>query len=92
MQRDFTKLRQALHDPADGPYALEKIRGLLLEALQGWPEEKYGTADYLLPWGRPVAKRSRVTIENLLFFVEAPEATSTKSIFKMAKMCELLNG
>lgn len=90
MQYNFTKLKQALQDPADGPYALERVRLLLLEALQDWPLEKYLTTDYLLPWGRPIAKRSRCTIEGLLIFIESPAARSTRSIFKMAKMLELV--
>ncbi|WP_348971413.1 hypothetical protein [Pseudomonas atacamensis] len=92
MQHDLTKLRHALQNPADGPYALERMRNLLLEALHDWPVEKYHTADYLLPWGRPIAKRSRRTIEGLLSIVEDPGVKLGSSILKLTKMCELLNG
>ena len=92
MLHDFTKLRHALQDPADGPYALERMRSLLLEALQDWPVEKYHTADYLLPWGRPIKKRSRGTIEGLLSIVEDPEVKLGSSILELTEMCEMLNG
>lgn len=91
MQHDFTKLRQALRDPADGPYAVAKMRELLLEALQAWPLEKYHVADYLLPHGSLIRKGARGAIDGLLAFITAPEASAANDILKISKMCELLN-
>lgn len=91
MQHDFTKLRQALRDPADGPYAVAKMRELLLEALQAWPIERYHVADYLLPHGRPIRKSARGAIEGLLAFITGCEASGVNDILKFSEMCELLN-
>lgn len=91
MQHDFTKLRQALRDPADGPYAVAKMRELLLEALQAWPLERYQVADHLLPHGSPIRKGARGAIEGLLASITAPEASAVNDILKFSKMCELLN-
>jgi len=90
MQHDFAKLRQALQDPADGPYALEGMRELLIEALRDWPGERYQTADYLLPWGRKITTRARSTIEGLLTTIGGRHIVSEDNILKIAKMCELL--
>ncbi|MDH1143310.1 MULTISPECIES: hypothetical protein [Pseudomonas] len=91
MQHDFTKLRQALRDPADGPYAVAKMRELLLEALQAWPLERYQVADYLIPHGSPIRKGARGAIEGLLACITVPEASAVNDILKFSKMCELLN-
>lgn len=65
MQHNFAKLRQALQDPADGPYALIKMRELLIEALRDFPEERYQVADLLLAQGRPISQSSRRVIDCL---------------------------
>lgn len=91
MEHDFTKLRQALRDPADGPYAIAKMRELLLEALQAWPLERYHVADYLLPHGRSIRKGARGAIEGLLASITGPETSPVNDILKFSKMCELLN-
>ncbi|MFJ4390943.1 hypothetical protein [Pseudomonas soli] len=92
MQHDFTKLRQALRDPADGPYAVAKMRELLLEALQAWPIERYHVADYLLPHGRPIRKGARGAIEGLLAFITTRhEVSGVNDILKFSEMCELLS-
>jgi hypothetical protein len=92
MPHDFTKLRQALQDPADGPYALIKMRELLIEALRGWPGENYQTADYLLPWGQLITIRARSAIEGLLDTISGGHVSAETNILKLAKMCELLKG
>ncbi len=91
MQHDFTKLRQALRDPADGPNAVANMRELLLEALQAWPLERYKVADYLLPHGSPIRKGARSAIEALLASISGPEASKVNDILRFSKMCELLN-
>ncbi|HBO4168677.1 hypothetical protein [Pseudomonas aeruginosa] len=91
MQHDFTKLRQALRDPADGPYAVAKMRELLLEALQAWPIERYQVADYLLPHGSPIRKGARGAIEGLLGFITGPQAIAVNDILKVTEVWELLN-
>lgn len=91
MQHDFTKLRQALRDPADGPYAVAKMRELLLEALQAWPIERYHVADYLLPHGSLIRKGARGAIEALLAFITVSEASAVSDILKISKICEMLN-
>lgn len=90
MQHDFTKLRLALQDQADGHYALERMRELLIQTLKDWPEERYHVADYLLPWGLPITARSRKTIEGLLAIVGTPRSGRENSILKLTKMCELI--
>ncbi|WP_444756566.1 hypothetical protein [Pseudomonas sp. A014] len=91
MQHDFTKLRQALRDPADGPYAVAKMRELLLEALQSWPLERYQVADHLLPHGSPIRKGARNAIAGLLGVITGDQARAVNDILKFSKMCELLN-
>ncbi|MDH4432924.1 hypothetical protein QEP21_21580 [Pseudomonas shirazica] len=90
MQRDHTRLRQALSDPANGPYAVTKMRELLLEALLDWPMERYDVAEYLLPHGLPIRKGARNAIEGLLRLLATAEAGAVSDILKMAKMSELL--
>lgn len=90
MQHDFKKLRLVLQDQADGPYALERMRELLIQTLKDWPQERYHVVDYLLPWGRPIAARSRKTIEGLLAIVDTLPSGSETSILKLTKMCELI--
>lgn len=90
MKSEFTRLRHILEDPADGPYALEKMRGLLLEALEDWPNEKYKVADYLLPWGRPIRKRSRNTIQHLLNHINDQTDGDAKGILKPMGLIDFL--
>ncbi|MBS6036502.1 MULTISPECIES: hypothetical protein [Pseudomonas] len=66
MQQDFTKLRQALKDSADGPYAVGKMRELLVELLRDYPRERYQVADLLLPHGRPINQNSRKVVKYLI--------------------------
>ncbi|MBX8510274.1 hypothetical protein K5D34_11355 [Pseudomonas cichorii] len=89
MKHDFTKLKRALQYPADGLYALEKIRGMLLEALEDWPTEKYQVADYLLPWGQPIKKSSRNTIAHLLNLIN-DQCIGTNGIFKPMELMNFL--
>lgn len=70
MQFEFTKLRLALADPADGPYALVEIRALLISALKSWPNERYPIADMLLPHGKSVSQESRRVIDGLISILE----------------------
>ncbi|MDN5391397.1 MULTISPECIES: hypothetical protein [Pseudomonas] len=70
MQLEFTKLRLALADPADGPYALVEKRNLLINALKNWPNECYPIADLLLPHGKPVSQESRRVIDGLISILE----------------------
>ncbi len=90
MKRDFTRLKQILDDPADGPYAIEKMRGLLLEALEDWPNEKYRVADYLLPWGRPIRKSSRDTIGQLLTHINDETTLDEKSNLTPMELIDFL--
>ena len=90
MKRDFSRLRCALENPADGLYALEKIRGLLLEALEDWPSERYQVADYLLPWGRPIRKSSRNTIDHLLNHINDQAIGGAKGILKPMELIDFL--
>ena len=62
MQLEFTKLRLALADPADGPYALVEKRNLLINALKNWPNECYPIADLLLPHGPHVRPTPKIPI------------------------------
>lgn len=70
MQRDFAKLRQALKDPADGPYAVGKMRELLVDLLRDYPSERYQVADLLLPHGRPISQNSRKVVDCLIDVLE----------------------
>ncbi len=70
MQRDFAKLRQALKDPADGPYAVGKMRELLVDLLRDYPRERYQVADLLLPHGRPISQNSRKVVDYLIDVLE----------------------
>ncbi|MFU0839130.1 MAG: hypothetical protein ACFWUJ_11600 [Pseudomonas fragi] len=71
MQLDFIKLRQALLDPADGPYALAKMRELLIHSLEKkWPSEAYRAADLLLPWSGNITALSR---DHIAWFVRQCE-------------------
>lgn len=70
MQRDFAKLRQALKDPADGPYAVGKMRELLVDLLRDYPRERYQVADLLLPHGRPISQNSRKVVDCLIDVLE----------------------
>ncbi|NCE83464.1 hypothetical protein [Pseudomonas sp. Q1] len=90
MEHDFRKLKQALTEPADGPYALAKMRELLLEALEDWPNEKYRAADYLLPWGRPIRESSRHTIAHLLTHINDQDTGDAKSILKPMELIDFL--
>lgn len=67
MHSDFTNLKQTLQDPADGPYALDRMRGLLVQVLKNdWPSEAYTVADLLLPWSGKISDRSRGQIAWLI--------------------------
>lgn len=90
MKREFTRLRHILEDQADGPYALEKMRGLLLEALENWPNERYQVADVLLPWGRSIRKSSRNTIEHLLNHINDQTDGDAKGILKPMELIDFL--
>ena len=70
MQRDFAKLRQTLKDPADGPYAVGKMRELLVDLLRDYPRERYQVADLLLPHGRPISQNSRKVVDYLIDVLE----------------------
>ena len=91
MQRDFTRLRQALKDPADGPYALCTMRELFIEALDSFPKERYQVADLLLPPGQPICQRSRRVIDYLIEDLEK-STTVPDDILFLAKACELMLG
>lgn len=90
MQHDFTKLRQALQDPADGPYSLIKMRELLIHALHAWPAGKYQVVDFLLPHGTSINQRSRRVIEGLLASIGSSPFDTEVNILMRAEMCELL--
>lgn len=89
MQHKFTKLRQALADPADGPYALGRLRELLIDALEHWPSQRYAIADLYLPHGKPVTGKARQMIETLVCMLEA-NPTSEDEISDLALALQLV--
>jgi len=91
MQNNFAKLRQALQDPADGPYALIKMRERLIEALRDFPAERYQVADLLLAQGRPISQNSRRVIG---YLIEALENNTIDpgDILDLAEMLRLMYG
>lgn len=91
MQRDLSKLMQALQDPADGPYAVSKMREPLIELLRDYPKERYQVADLLLPPGQPIGQRSRRVIAYLIEVLEN-SATAPGDILLLAGACELMFG
>lgn len=90
MQHDFTNLRHALQDLADGTHALARMRALLIEALRDWPGQNYQTADYLLPWGQLITKPSRDVIGVLLVDIDSSAISAKTNIFNLAQMYKLI--
>lgn len=89
MQHKLTKLQQALADPADGPYALGRLRELLIDALEHWPSQRYAIADLYLPHGKPVTGKARRMIDGLICMIEG-NPTSEDEILDLALAMELV--
>ncbi|WP_432755554.1 hypothetical protein [Pseudomonas sp. WMBT8] len=71
MLHDFTSLKLALQDPAYGPYALSKMRELLIQGLErSWPSEAYAVTNLLLPWSGKISDQSRSDIAWLIAQLE----------------------
>lgn len=91
MQRDFANLKQAVQNPADGPYAVGKMRELLVDLLRDYPKERYQVADLLLPFGQPIRQRSRRVIDHLIEAFETGEP-APEDILAFAGAIELMRG
>lgn len=90
MELDFTKLRQALIDPADGPYALEKMRDLLIKALSYWCRDAYRVTDLFLPWSGRITQQSRDDITWLLQAIEQTPWLVEVSLLEFCKTYKLI--
>lgn len=90
MGLDFTKLRQALLDPADGPYALEKMRDLLIKALSYWSRDANKVADLFLPWSGKITQRSRDDIAWLIQAIEQTPWLEEVSLLEFCKTYKLI--
>jgi hypothetical protein len=90
MQRDFAKLRQALQDPADGPYALTRMRELLVGVLVDWPDDAYKVADLFLPWSGRISQRSRDDIAWLMHAMEVTPWIKEVGVFNFCQEYKLI--
>lgn len=92
MHCDFTNLKQALQDPADGPYALDRMRGLLVQGLKSdWPSEAYPVTDLLLPWSGKISDRARGEIAWLIERLEHDPSYGRSGLAKVVALMQTIS-
>lgn len=92
MLHDFTSLKRALQDPAYGPYALSRMRELLIQGLEKtWPSEAYAVTNLLLPWSGKISDQSRSDIAWLVTQLEKDPSYGNDGLNNVVELMQMIS-